>query len=41
MGYTRVNFSFFLTDQDIEYVIEAIEFISEYGWMFLPHYKFD
>ena len=41
MGYTRVNFSFFMTDKDIEYIIQAIEFISEFGWMFLPHYKFD
>lgn len=22
-------------------MLDAIEFISEYGWMFLPHYQFD
>lgn len=38
VGFTRVNLNFFLTDRDIEYVLSAIEFISDYGWMFLPHY---
>jgi len=41
MGFTRVNFTYFLNDADIKYILDAIEFICEYGWMFLPHYKFD
>lgn len=41
MGYTRVNFNYFMTPEDTEYILQAIEFICQYGWMFLPHYKFD
>ena len=41
MGFTRINFAYFLTEKDIEYMLKALEFVSEYGWLFLPHYKFD
>lgn len=41
MGYTRFNFNYFQSDEDIEYVLSAIEFVCKYGWMFLPSYKFD
>lgn len=41
MGFTRMNFAYFLKDEDIEYMLKAMEFVAEYGWMFLPHYKFD
>jgi len=41
VGFTRVNFSFFLNAEDINYLLDAIEFVARYGWMFLPHYKFD
>jgi selenocysteine lyase/cysteine desulfurase len=41
MGFTRVNFNYFMDPEDVEYLIQAIEFVSEFGWMFLPHYKFD
>lgn len=41
MGFTRVNFNYFLTDEDVDYILDAIEFVCLYGWMFLPHYKFD
>ena len=40
MGYTRFNFNYFQTDQEIDYVLSAIEFVCMYGWMFLPNYKF-
>lgn len=41
MGFTRVNFPFFFTDEEIDYILNAIEFVAQYGWMFLPDYKFD
>ena len=41
MGFTRVNFNYFMTEEDICYLLDAIEFVCEFGWMFLPHYKFD
>jgi len=41
IGFTRVNFNFFISLEEVDYIIDAIEFIATYGWMLLPHYKFD
>lgn len=41
VGFTRLNFSFFLDDEEINYILSAIEFISNYGWLLLPHYQFE
>jgi hypothetical protein len=41
LGYTRINFSWFFNDDDVEYVLQAVEFVCKFGWMFMPHYKFD
>ena len=41
MGFTRLNFNYFMSEEDIEYVLSAIEFVCKFGWMFLPSYKFD
>jgi len=41
MGYVRLNFSYFMHQNDIDYVLNAIEFVSKYGWMYLPDYTFD
>jgi selenocysteine lyase/cysteine desulfurase len=27
MGFTRVNFNYFLTDEDVDYILDAIEFV--------------
>ena len=41
MGYTRFNLNYFQTEAEIDYVLWALEFVCEFGWMFLPNYKFD
>lgn len=41
IGFTRVNFNYFITDSEVEYICNAIKFIAEFGWMLLPHYKFN
>ena len=41
MGFTRFNLPYYLQDSEINYIIEAIEFVCKFGWMFLPNYKFD
>ena len=38
VGFTRLNFNYFITDEEIEYVLDAVEFVAQYGWMFLPMY---
>jgi len=41
MGFTRFNLNYFMTDEETDYVLDAIEFVCKFGWMFLPAYKFD
>ena len=41
MGFSRINVHYFLHEDELEYILEALEFIATYGWMFLPHYEFD
>jgi len=41
VGYTRLNFSYFFNDQDVDYICQAIEFVAKFGWFFLPNYKFE
>lgn len=41
IGFTRVNFNYFIDDEEVNYILDAIQFIAEYGWMFLPNYSFD
>lgn len=38
-GYARLAFPFWMTHQDIDYVINAIEFVSNHAWKFLSQYK--
>jgi selenocysteine lyase/cysteine desulfurase len=40
-GWVRINFNYFLCDEVRDYIIEAVEFIAEEGWRFLPDYRFD
>ena len=39
-GFTRFNIPFFLTDFQFNFILNAIAFISEHGWKFLPLYEF-
>ena len=41
MGFTRVNINYFLKEEVVDYILDAIEFVANYGWMFLPHYQFE
>ena len=41
MGFTRVNFSYFSRKEEQDYIMEAIRFVCQFGWMLLPNYKFD
>lgn len=40
-GYTRLNIHYFMPKKEMEYILNAIEFIGKYGWLFLPHYKYN
>ncbi|MBL4635917.1 MAG: aminotransferase class V-fold PLP-dependent enzyme [Kofleriaceae bacterium] len=39
-GWARVNFNYFMSDEEFDYVLDAIDFVATNGWRFLPLYKF-
>jgi selenocysteine lyase/cysteine desulfurase len=40
-GWTRVNFHFLHTDDEVDFICRAIRFIADHGVAFLPLYEFD
>ncbi|CAF4346976.1 unnamed protein product [Rotaria sp. Silwood2] len=40
-GFTRFNLSYFANDDEIDYILNAIDFIANYGWMFLSLYTYN
>ncbi len=40
-GWARVNFNYFITEAQFEFILEAIDFVATHGWKFLTHYTFD
>jgi selenocysteine lyase/cysteine desulfurase len=35
-GFTRFNLSYFASDEEVDYILNALEFIANDGWKFLP-----
>ncbi len=35
-GFTRLNLSYFASDEEIDYILNAIEFLAYHAWKFLP-----
>ncbi|CAF4573187.1 unnamed protein product, partial [Rotaria sp. Silwood2] len=40
-GFTRFNLAYFVTDQEADYILNAVEFIANDGWKFLSLYTYD
>jgi hypothetical protein len=40
-GWVRVNFNYFLSETQFQFVIDAINLVANEGWRLLPHYNFD
>ncbi len=40
-GWTRLNFNYFITDQEFEFLLAAIEFVADHGAKFVPLYDLD
>jgi len=40
-GWVRVNFNYFLSETQFQFVVDAIHLIADHGWRLLPHYRFD
>ncbi len=39
-GWVRVNFNYFCSEAEINYILEAVNFIATHGWKLLPQYDF-
>ncbi|KAH9149170.1 hypothetical protein AeRB84_007659, partial [Aphanomyces euteiches] len=39
-GYTRLSLPYIMSQDEVEYVIAAVEFVALHGWKFLPQYEF-
>ncbi|CAI5724722.1 unnamed protein product [Hyaloperonospora brassicae] len=40
-GFTRMSFPYFLSAEEVEYALAAVDFVATDGWKFLPQYKFN
>jgi len=40
-GWVRLNFNYFISNEEFEYLLDALETIAQHGWRMLPHYRFD
>ncbi|WP_288130097.1 aminotransferase class V-fold PLP-dependent enzyme [Microbulbifer sp.] len=40
-GWVRLNFNYFLDQETVDYLIDAIEVIAEHGHRLLPYYQYD
>jgi len=38
-GWVRVNFHYLMAQETVEYICEALEFIGDYGYLFIDDYK--
>ena len=40
-GWTRVNFHYTITEEVFDFICSVIEFIADYGYLFIPEYQMD
>ncbi|KAG2508625.1 hypothetical protein BBO99_00002717 [Phytophthora kernoviae] len=40
-GVSRMSFPYFADENEVEYILEAVNFVANHGWKFLPQYEFD
>ncbi len=40
-GWVRLNFNYFISNQEFDYILQALKMVSQHGWRMLPFYKLD
>jgi selenocysteine lyase/cysteine desulfurase len=40
-GWVRVNFNYFISEAVFRFILDAVHFVAEHGWILLPHYRLD
>jgi selenocysteine lyase/cysteine desulfurase len=41
LGFVRLSFNYFISDETFEYILEAIHLLADHAWKLLPLYRFD
>jgi len=41
LGFVRLSFSYFISDEVFEYILEAVHLLADHAWKLLPLYRFD
>ena len=40
-GWTRVGFNYFISDDEAEFLLRAVDWVATHGWKLLPYYEFN
>lgn len=40
-GWTRVGFNYFITEEEADFIVRAVDLVAAEGWKLLPFYRFD
>lgn len=40
-GWVRINFNYFISEEEFQYLVDAVHLVAENGWRLLPQYRFD
>jgi selenocysteine lyase/cysteine desulfurase len=40
-GWVRVNFNYFIPEEEFTYILEAVHLVADQGWRLLPRYRYD
>lgn len=40
-GWVRLNFNYFISDEEFAYLLDALALVAEHGWKLLPWYRYD
>lgn len=39
-GWVRVNFNYFISETQFQFLLDAVDWIATHGWKLMPHYTF-
>jgi selenocysteine lyase/cysteine desulfurase len=40
-GWVRINFNYFIPEEEFRYLVDAVHLVAEAGWKLLPQYRFE
>jgi hypothetical protein len=40
-GWVRVNFNYFIAEEEFAYILEAVHLVADQGWRLLPQYGYE